>query len=372
MIGRFRRRRSSSRTPWCRPKRACYQRPPRRDATASLIVAVWDHQRAVLLARHWAVPAPFGSARPAAANANRKGRERPQCSGPPLRTRGAQHQFRHVGATTPTPAHPPRSTTTCLPVAAEARERPPAERPVHGLRIQTALHASLPRFWAKWSVSTASGVTARRDRYRPTKALTRRIGLAREATGGRSPTSQARCWRLGTKLWRYVSGQQSHSAFHTKKMEARRAGERGLHQLSSWQRQSDWMGGLKVSLAGAARKTFDSGFSTPVERPYVSGVRVDVEASGRGCPSEGPTETPACRAEVGVARGGCFRAPPATPRSRSSPRGGPGTAVTHRLGQLDRQAQMRSARLSARADETPGRGSVGQAPDSRAPRLMGL
>jgi len=332
-----------------------------------LIVAVWDQQRAVLLARHWAVPAPFGSARrqqkrKRAPSVQRATTADAECPAPipPRRS----HNFN--------PGASPRSTTTCLPVAAEARERPPAERPVHGLRIQTALHASLPRFWAKWSVSTASGVTARRDRYQPTKALTRRIGLAREATGGRSPTSQARCWRLGTKHWRYVSGQQSHSAFHTKKMEARRAGERGLHQLSSWQRQSDWMGGLKVSLAGAARKTFDSGFSTPVERPYVSGVRVDVEASGRGCPSEGPTETPACRAEVGVARGGCFRAPPATPRSRSSPRGGPGTAVTHRLGQLDRQAQMRSARLSARADETPGRGSVGQAPDSRAPRLMGL
>jgi len=92
--------------------------------------------------------------------------------------------------------------------------------------------------------------------------------------------------------------------------------------------------GWTRSISGrCCKENFDSGFSTPVERPYVSGVRVDVEASGRGRPSEGRCETPACPAEVGVARGGCFHGPPGTPpRSRSSHRGGPGISVTHRLG----------------------------------------
>jgi len=64
--------------------------------------------------------------------------------------------------------------------------------------LQTALHASSPFLGQMVSVNSILRHSPLR-RYRPTKALTRRIGLARAATGGRSPTSHGRCWRLGTK-----------------------------------------------------------------------------------------------------------------------------------------------------------------------------
>jgi len=117
-------------------RRSLQQGPLRRDATTTSFLwlsgTTSEH-------RYWSdTSPPIGRSRLPSGQRDRppptEKEEGPQSCGPPLRTRGAQHQFRHVGATTtPAPAHPPRAATTCLPVAAQARARPPAERPVHGL-----------------------------------------------------------------------------------------------------------------------------------------------------------------------------------------------------------------------------------------------
>lgn len=237
-------------------RRSLQQGPLRRDATTTSFLwlsgTTSEH-------RYWSdTSPPIGRSRLPSGQRDRppptEKEEGPQSCGPPLRTRGAQHQFRHVGATTtPAPAHPPRAATTCLPVAAQARARPPAERPVHGLLIADRTARLLP-------VSGPNGQCQQHPASQPAAPVPTNqsahpsdragsCGHRRSVADFTRPLLEARNQALKEREWTRVS------VFHTKKSEAGRAVERGRHQLSSWPLQSEWMGGLEVSLAGAARKT---------------------------------------------------------------------------------------------------------------------